>query len=205
VKQVYIAILLAFIYSVEAQENPCEGFFTGNIPHPDYCYKYYSCYMQIPTEHTCGPNTIFTTLFHTCMPGNQDTCELYSETTTTTTLPTTTLPETTTSAPGIDLNAICRNVFFAARPHPESNLLYVGCMRGMGLVYQCLEKEEFDEDINECVKICEVDQNICVGDPRVRVIENPCNCSSFVVCYNEGIVAIQSCADGNIFDVEHGE
>lgn len=164
--------------------------------------------MQIPTERTCDENTVYSNITFSCVPGNQDTCEIYS--TETTTLPTTTTTttiyvETTTSSPGVDLNAICRNVFFAARPHPDTNLLYVGCMRGKGIVYQCLEKEEFDEDINECVRICEVEQDICVGDPRVRVIENPCNCSGFVVCYDQRIIDTPLCGEGKIFDVEHGE
>ena len=210
---VYIAFLLALIYSVNAQDNPCEGVFNGNVPHPDFCYKYYSCLMTFPTERTCGENTIFTTTTHSCVPGNQDTCEIYStESTTLPNIETTTYVETTTSvyvesttsAPEVNLNEICKGVFFAARPYPDSIHLYIGCMRGSGIIYQCLDKEEFDEDVNECVRICEVPDDVCAGSPLVRVIENPCTCSGFIVCYDQRVIDTRLCGEGNIFDVEHG-
>lgn len=220
VKYVYVAIILALVYSVKTQSNPCAGVWNGNVPNPEICYKYYSCFLSIATEKVCDPNTVYNILTYSCVPGNQNTCEIYSAETTTyptventtsvyvessTTTYTSYVNETTTQAPPeVDLDAICEGVFFAARPYPNSDLLYVGCQRGRGLIYQCLDKEYFDEDINECVRICEVPEDVCVGTTQVQVIENPCNCVSFIVCYNQRIVLTQACIEGEIFNIEQG-
>lgn len=73
------------------------------------------------------------------------------------------------------------------------------------MIYQCFENEVFDPTINECVEKCEVKENVCVGNPSIRVIINPCNCASFIICYLEKIVSITDCEAGKIFDEISGE
>lgn len=146
-----------------APPNPCSGLLWGqSVPHPSICYKYYLCVLGNPVERTCSANQIFNPRSSNCEAGNQDTCELYSETTTVpptsespateppTTEPPTTTTEGTTQRPPVNLDEICYGIFFAARPYPDSQTIYVGCIRGSGVLFKCFEDEYFSHVTNEC-------------------------------------------------------
>lgn len=153
--------------------NPCAGLWFGDyVANPDVCYKYYACILTIANERTCPSGNVFDPVNRRCVPGNQETCEIYGQATTTTYPPSTTeiisttveitteeyttpeltteeevttpetitTEETTTPQPPIDLDAICRGVFFDARPHPYSVELFVGCIRGSGVLFTCFGK-----------------------------------------------------------------
>jgi len=65
---------------------------------------------------------------------------------------TTRAPEsTTTKRPLPDLDSICHGLFFASRPYPDYATFYVGCIRGVGVIFQCFDSEHYDAKINECV------------------------------------------------------
>lgn len=156
-----------------AQSNPCAGLYWGQVvPHPNDCVKYYVCILTVPNLRTCGANTVFYPTENRCVTGNQETCDVYGVTTqgppigpsssstyvpttsteaATTTTTQTTTETTTTRRPPPDLGAICRGVFFAARPYPDSYDTYVGCVRGNGVLFQCFADEVFDPSTNECV------------------------------------------------------
>ena len=64
----------------------------------------------------------------------------------------TTSKTTTTPQPPVNFDEICRGIFFSARPYPNSLEIYVGCIRGKGVLFNCLENEFFHPVINECLK-----------------------------------------------------
>lgn len=138
--------------------NPCSGLWFGEIvANPNRCDAFYTCILTIPTPVECGNNQVFDPAKKQCVPGNPETCEIYGTETTTTQQPstptpltTTPTPPTTTTRPPLNLDEICRGVFFAARPHPYSEILFVGCIRGGGVLFQCNENEWFNPSINEC-------------------------------------------------------
>jgi hypothetical protein len=148
------------------------------------------------TTNWTNTSTVFTPTWPVSTPTPTPTPSL--NTTITQGSTTTTTPRTTT--PGPQIPQICANVFFGARPHPTSNVLYIGCIRGNGMIFQCFDKEEFDPRINECVEICEVEDNICVGKVLPKAIVNPCVCSQFIICFQEKIFGIEDCQEGLIFD-----
>lgn len=80
-----------------------------------------------------------------------ETTTTEASTTTTEEDTTTTTTEATTPEPQPNLDEICQGVFFAARPFPNSNSLYVGCIRSSGVLFQCFDDEIFHPVIHECV------------------------------------------------------
>lgn len=118
---------------------------------------------MIGTPYWCEEGQVFNPSVSECVAGDPETCHLCqifrsttdtSETTVTTTEPPTTalpttLQPTTVTPPPPNLDEIC-HVFFAARPYPDLDFLYVGCLRGYGFLYQCRLNEIFDPEINEC-------------------------------------------------------
>jgi Chitin binding Peritrophin-A domain len=161
----YLIFLLSLIVVTEAKSNPCSGLWLGEIvANPERCDKYYICVLTRPVPQLCEPNKIFDISTKKCVPGNRETCEFGDgtttpvATTTTTTIPisttpiSTTTPITTTPQPPVNLEEICRDVFFAAKPYPNSLEIYVGCIRGNGVLFTCMENEFFHPVINECLK-----------------------------------------------------
>lgn len=131
--------------SFASADNPCKGLYWGQkVPHAK-CQYYYACYLTIPTRRYCGYGKIFDPKQSKCVEGDRETCETGGHETTTTTEAPTTLPPPT-------LEEICEGVFFAARPHYSSNVHFVGCIRGKGLLFECSENEVFSRFENECVK-----------------------------------------------------
>jgi hypothetical protein len=176
----YLFFLLSLIVVTEAKYNPCSGLWLGEIvANPKRCDKFYICVLTRPIPQLCEPYKIFDISKKKCVPGNPETCEFEDETTTPvtttttitatpitttpipttpitttpiTTTPTTTTPITTTPQPPVNLEEICRDVFFAAKPYPNSLEIYVGCIRGNGVLFTCMENEFFHPVINECLK-----------------------------------------------------
>jgi hypothetical protein len=204
VKNFQVAILLAFLSQISAQ-NPCAGVWGGRVPHPTDCSKYYNCVLTIRIQQSCGTNEIFDAASLSCIRGDPSTCEPFVETTPTVAPPpsNTTIPQETTTPPP-SIGEICSNVFFAARPHPTSETLYVGCMRGDGLIFQCLSNEIFDRRINECIVECRVNANVCAGF-KLDLIAHPCSCYRYIICYNEAIVDDVECGPNEIFSPEDNE
>lgn len=211
IQSIIFTTLLCLISQIKAQ-NPCAGQWTGRAPDPSDCNKYFNCVLTIAVSNSCNSNQIFDAATLTCIRGDPATCEPYVETTstsfsnttftsTTSTFPintTTTTPRSTTPPPNIE--EICRNVFFGARPHPTSTTLYVGCIRGDGTIFQCFTDEFFDTRINECKEVCRVPANICESF-KIELLINPCDCSRFIVCYNEAILEDVQCGPNEIFSV----
>lgn len=138
---ILMLVAISFISTVEA--NPCAGLWWGQrVPHPTICHAYYACYLTVPARGNCGARSVFDPSVARCVPGNQETCEIYGQETTTT---------TTSTPPPPSLEEICQGLFFAARPYGNSERNYVGCIRSQGVLFQCLDDEVFDHDKNECI------------------------------------------------------
>lgn len=138
----------------QANANPCAGLWLGQIvANPERCDQYYMCVLTRPVPVDCEPNEVFDITEKMCVPGDPTTCEIGERTTEEQSSSTTvTFSEsTTTSEPPVDLGTICRDVFFAAKPYPNSLEIYVGCIRGIGVLFTCLENEFFHPVINECI------------------------------------------------------
>ena len=69
-----------------------------------------------------------------------------------TTTRTTATPPTETPRPPT-LDEICEGVFFGARAYEADSQLFVGCIRGEGLIFTCYPSEYFDSSINECAEV----------------------------------------------------
>lgn len=201
IQTIILLTLICYISPISAQ-NPCAGVWGGRRPHSSDCTKFYTCVIFIAIEGSCDSGEIFSNATLSCIPGDPSTCQPFVETT----LPPPTSPTTTmrTTTPPPSIADICRNVFFAARPHPTSDSLYIGCMRGDGLIFQCFENEVFSRAINECVEKCTVDRNICVGR-GIDAIRNPCDCTRFIVCYNDAIFREEECGPNEVFSIDDKE
>lgn len=142
---------------IDLRNNPCAGLWRAEVvPNPYYCDRFYVCILTIPNSRQCPKNKVFDSLKKRCVKGNPVTCEIYGNTTvtpetTSTTTSTSTTTTTTTAPPPPNKDDICRGIFFAARPYPNSNLLYVGCIRENGFLLTCDDNEFFNPLINECV------------------------------------------------------
>lgn len=96
-------------------------------------------------------------------------------------------------------------MFFGARPHPYSIHLFIGCIRGDGMVLTCRSEEYFNTNEMECALIpttpspCIVPDNICVG-LQLELIAHPCFCFRFIVCYIGANIIDNECPPDTIFD-----
>lgn len=194
----YLGILLIFFNPllIEAQ-NPCAWIFSGKIAHtdPTRCNEYFSCTFFIGSLRNCGTHEIFDSDLRSCIPGDPSAC--FSSTSQ---FPTTTENIQTTTE--LNLAEICDEVFFSARPHPVSKTLFIGCIRGDGIIMTCLYGEIFDSNLLKCVlvpDICEVPIDIC-ANTRLEIAANPCHCHRFFVCYLGAIKEERDCGIGLIFD-----
>jgi hypothetical protein len=159
----FFILLLTLVALSEAKDNPCSGLWFGEIvANPEKCYQYYVCLLTRPVPVDCEPYKVFDISRKECVPGDPETCEIgekttVDQTTTTGTTPSTTTgttpsTTTTTARPPPNLEDICQDTFFAAKPFPDSQEVYVGCIRGKGVLFSCLENEFFSPVINECLK-----------------------------------------------------
>lgn len=158
------------------------------------------------TTTTPPPTTTSSSTTTTITTTSISSTSLPSITTSTQNIQTTTTPSPiTTTSPGLNLEEICKNVFFGARPHPYSIYLFIGCIRGDGTILTCLNGEFFDSNALECLPIpCSVPENICDGI-QLEVIPNPCSCYEYIVCYAGNNIRNAECEVGNIFDPQNRE
>ena len=142
-------LLISFNGLLAQQHNPCAGKWWGEIVAQTYsCNKYYACILTIANERSCAEDNVFDNITRVCVPGNPVTCEIFELTKAD---PITDIfEETTPGLPPPNLNEICRGVFFAAKPYPESSIHFIGCIRGVGLLFKCYEDEFFHPEMNEC-------------------------------------------------------
>jgi hypothetical protein len=99
----------------------------GNVTHEESCNKFYECRDEkIYLTHECPEGKIF--LEDECIDGDETSC-----------------------AP--TLNLLCDRAFFEARIYPGSQTLFVGCIRGFGIVYECYADEIFDRNTLKCITV----------------------------------------------------
>ncbi|CRL08380.1 CLUMA_CG021328, isoform A [Clunio marinus] len=244
-----LVLLMVSSGEVLSQGYICSGLWQGEIvANPNDCTKFYSCVLFIPVTIDCPQNQVFDRYLLKCVPGNPETCEIFgsSSTTTAPTLPTTPItpiasttpntptPEitstvpitptqgTTTSSPidPVDLDEICRGVFFEALPYPNSLEHYVGCIRGSGVVFKCYEDEFFHPVIHECLQYPTTEESttpetttttrfisttlapslegICEGK-FFDYIAHPTACALYIFCYEE-LFNIRQCPEFQIWN-----
>jgi len=152
--------------------NPCEGkAWAELVANPNYCYRYYACYLQLPTPRQCDSGKVFDASVKRCVEGNPATCEIYSSTTTarptypattttpTTTTPTTTTPTTTTpttTTPPSTTEAPSRNPcegqpWGALVANPNYCYRYYACYLHLPTPRQCDSGKVFDVSVKKCV------------------------------------------------------
>lgn len=204
--------------SSEAQsKNDCAGIWWGAVPNSIQCDKYYLCTLLVSNERQCDADMIFNPQSSECVPGNSVTCEIFDDLTETSSEPSTS--SFTTKTFSTDLEEICKGIFFAARPLPDSESIYVGCIRGTGVLYHCLDGEQFDNDLNECIDIPTTPPTTTTeattstrSPPNLETICNglyfnfipfPEDCSQYIFCYQQR-AGIFQCESGKIFDVITG-
>jgi hypothetical protein len=225
----FILFVTLFGFST-AKDNPCKGLWLGEVvANLERCDQYYVCIATRPIPGTCEAGKIFDANTKGCVLGNAETCEIGEvtttvptttppSTTTTTTPPTTTTSTTTTTPqPPVDLEEICKGVFFSAKPYPNSLSIYVGCIRGRGVLFYCLEDEFFHPVINECLAWPETTtetittsslpetttpvsiEGICDGK-TMQYIKYPSKCFLYIFCF-EGREYVRQCPEFEIFDI----
>lgn len=153
------------------------------------------CIFFIPRLSRCEKEEIFDSESLTCTSGNISSCPSSTEPP----------PIEITTPSDINLTQICEGVFFAARPHPSSSFLFVGCIRGEGMIKSCLNGEFFDADLLECrltSEICTVPSDVCQGI-ELDIIVSPCTCYQYYVCYMDEISVEGTCEEDYIFDVQN--
>jgi hypothetical protein len=116
----------------------------------------------------------------------------------------------------VNINEICYGVFFEARPFPGNDNLFIGCVRGSGIVFQCYHNEIFDSSRLKCVGIGGEEQTTTTTmaiDTTTSLnldgvcenlffdfIAHPSDCGKGIFCYNQYPI-LRECADGTIFDI----
>lgn len=112
-----------------------------------------------------------------------------------------------------NINQICEDVFFEARPFPDNKQLFIGCIRSIGYTFECLANESFDEKLLKCVDNSDTTVPIATTSPpdnpnldgvcdgRIfEFIEHPIDCSKAIFCFEEKPI-LRECPKGSIFDV----
>lgn len=120
------------------------------------------------------------------------------------------------------LNEICADVFFGARPYMDNKIIFVGCVRGLGTLYQCYTEEIFNPNTNEC-EIPVVTEtttttttifppstiipgDICYGEGNNKVPHpNTEACELFIQCVNGQVGNEGQCPWNQIFSSQSRE
>ncbi|KAL7014689.1 hypothetical protein ACKWTF_016069 [Chironomus riparius] len=100
-KKLFVILFLISSIFVSTNARIPEGFCDDTeivefLPHPENCFQFVLCIMQLPTVVDCEANQIFNEETSRCEDGDPVTCEFLTTTTTTTTT-TTQMPPTTTT------------------------------------------------------------------------------------------------------------
>lgn len=107
--------------------NPCENHPGQTIINEDDCSQFIVCALIIPRFYQCPNRMIYSEEQNRCVVGSSDTCQV------------------------TEVTDICRGIFFEAFPHPDSDLVFVGCSRGNYTILPCPEPKRFESMTGECV------------------------------------------------------
>lgn len=112
-----------------------------------------------------------------------------------------------------NIDEICEDVFFEARPFPDNKQLFIGCIRSVGYIFNCFGNELFDEILLKCVESSDTTLPIATTSPpdnpnldgvcdgRIfEFIEHPFDCGKAIFCYEQSPI-VRECPKGNIFDI----
>jgi Chitin binding Peritrophin-A domain len=125
---VLILLITLNLINLSLSQNVCDGNLGQTIADPNRCYGFIICALSTPIYYTCPDNTIFDIDEKFCLPGSQETCQMYD-----------------------DIELWCQGVFFGARPYHDFDQFYAGCIRDQSVLMRCFNNEYFDRDMNECV------------------------------------------------------
>jgi hypothetical protein len=96
-----------------------------------------------------------------------------------------------------NLNKLCDGVLFESRSHPDDNHLFIGCIKGKAVIFNCDGNDEiFDKNNVSCVK----KDNPCNGT-FFGHIPHETYCDRFINCIF-GIPIEHLCEENNVFDPE---
>lgn len=121
----------------------CEGIPTGNIPNPYDCTAYYYCDSEISNPRECEDETIFNPESSTCEPGDPETCNIFTTTTSDS--------STTTSE-----SNPCDGIVLGYVPDPYNCTAYFLCILSIPYHSSCPPGHVFDSELSSCI----------LGDPE---------------------------------------
>ncbi|XP_055622108.1 uncharacterized protein LOC129765714 [Toxorhynchites rutilus septentrionalis] len=151
------------------------------IPDPDNCKIYHHCYAQTSTTMVCSPGHIFAFLSAGCVPGNDATCESYSN------------------------RCMGRPDGIVAFPDSARCNLFLACSGGLTSAHSCPGEEILSEEQQLCVpgnfescSFADEDYQFCsdMADGRYA---HPLLCYLFITCI-DGFAAVGACQLNEVFD-----
>lgn len=195
------------------ESNPCDGILnTGMVPYENDCNYFIYCLNEVGTLQRCPVMNVFDPYNLRCVPGNSETCEILSATTTAIETTSYTSPE----CPEVD--DFYNPVFHS---HPYDCRLYFMCHNGTAILRECYEGLFWSAENEWCDfpenVVCEITSTTSPSPPTAQP---PPFCSDWIICpgngfgflpnfnlchrYFECIFAVRhmrTCPDGQIFDV----
>ncbi|XP_058832526.1 fibrillin-1-like [Topomyia yanbarensis] len=156
-------------------EEMCDGRQGPVIyPHPYRCDQFIICNEGIVTIHTCQEDTIVQPGTIQCVPGNAESCELYTD--------------------------LCVGRPDGVIPHPSRCQLFINCAGGHVNIQSCPEGHIFDSTESRCIpgntETCDNLDDYCLDRPD-GVIPHPNRCDLFMLC-SAGVTSVHSCPWGEI-------
>ncbi|XP_058465150.1 uncharacterized protein LOC131438837 [Malaya genurostris] len=143
-------------------------------PHPYICYQFIICEQETLHIHTCEEDTIIRPGTIQCVPGNKESCLLYTD--------------------------LCIGRPNGVIPHPSRCQLFINCVDEQVNIGSCPDGHIFDSTEYRCIpgntETCDNLDNYCIDQPD-GVIPHPNRCDLFMLC-SEGVTYVQSCPWGEI-------
>lgn len=154
--------MLALSISLATTSHPCDDtYWFVSVADRDVCYKYYTCLLgSVDSERTCDYGTVFDPAESSCVPGDQETCEIFLDR-----RPTVVPTITTTLTPPINPCGTGRWPTTVA--HPDNCYQYFSCVPMSRTVYtnvpvlgNCTDAHVFNPEVSKCVpgdpETCEI-------------------------------------------------
>lgn len=156
-------------------ENMCDGRMEDlRFPHPDRCDQVVICSGGSHSVQSCPPYTIVQPGSIQCVPGNPESCDLYTD--------------------------MCVGRPDGVIPHPSRCHLFINCQSGQVQMQSCPDGHIFDSSDSQCVpgnvETCDHLDEYCVGKED-GVISHPNRCDLFMICAG-GVTTVHPCPTGEI-------
>uniref|UniRef100_A0A182M3K3 Chitin-binding type-2 domain-containing protein n=1 Tax=Anopheles culicifacies TaxID=139723 RepID=A0A182M3K3_9DIPT len=149
-----------------------------NFPHPTECAMYVMCQGHSALVQSCPPGSIYNALSHSCVPGNESTCEQFDD--------------------------ICSGRPDGIVPHPTKCTAFVYCSSGQPIFEQCAPGTVFKQGLSGCVvgntETCTHATNVCTDHPDGTKLDHPNECNLIIMCMMQQPALLQ-CPAGEIYNI----